>query len=606
MLEKLWKIFARILEKHCKSFWSSCFFLRKKHLTMTHSADDSKRFHFDGYTLDTAKGCLYYQNQEIHLTPKAFAVLHYLLTQPGRLVSKEQLFRAVWPDVIVSDATLASSIRELRQALNEDTKAPRFIETRHRRGYRFIAEVTSAFAQERLNESSASRQRWPRWAIIGIAMALVFGTTLWFYPSPEQVSEATGPNQSELPMPAKPSIAVLPFSAIGNDPEHSTIATGVTDSIITTLAKVPDLSVIARQSTLGYQGKTVPVQTIAAEQGVRYVLKGSVQTGPNRIRIHVQLVDAINNHHVWTEQYDREFGDIFELQDEISRRVMTELQVKLTRGEEARIWQKSARNPEAYLLFLRGIELKEKFTQLEMAEAQQLFEQALALDPNFADAWAWLGWTYLMQSRYQWVENLEHARTQALESARQALAADGTNPTALGLRAELYIEDGDVEQALALYEKALYFNPNDAMTANLYGDTLVLKGQYKKGLSFIKESLRLSPYAPGWFFAALGRAYFAVKDYENAIAALENAKSLAPNWHKVYLNLAYTYAEAGQIEKARAAVAKSLEIEPSYTLQRFRNYRKQMFPFQEHALLEREMAALLKAGLPPFQNLPGQ
>ena len=434
--------------------------------------------------------------------------------------------------------------------------------------------------------------------VIVVLIVLVAAYFLPGQPDPVPSTAVAVEADMAYPLPDKPSIAVLPFNNMSADPTQDYLSDGITESIITTLAKVPDLFVIARNSTFTYKGKSVPVKQVAEEQGVRYVLEGSVQKSANRIRINAQLIDALSGYHLWAEQYDREFSDIFELQDDINRQVMTELQVKLTRGEEARIWRRNTANTGAYTLFLRGVDLKEKFAELEMAEAQQLFKRALTLDSEFADAWAWLGWTYLMQVRFKWVNDSTQGHAQALESLQKALAIDNTNPTALGLQAEFYLGDGNVEPALALYEKVLSVYPNDSMTANLYGDTLCVSGRYEEGLKFLKDSIRLSPYAPHWFFSALGRCHFALKDYKNAVHALEKARGLTPDWHMIHVNLAFTYMEAGAIDKAQAAVKELLKLEPTFTLDQYTSLINQMFPFQNSTLLDRQVAALRKAGVP--------
>ena len=227
------------------------------------------------------------------------------------------------------------------------------------------------------------------------------------------------------PLPDKPSIAVLPFDNMSEDPKQEFFSDGITENIITALSKVPKLFVIARNSTFSYKGKPVKVQKVAEDLDVRYVLEGSVQKSEDRLRITAQLIDAINGKHLWAEKYDRVFKDIFALQDEISMKILVALQVELTEGEKSRIYAKTTNNLDAYLKFLKGRnEYSESFTKETNAQAWQWFQEAVALDPQFSAAYEALGWTHVYDARYGWSKSGSESMKYALELAQKTIDSD--------------------------------------------------------------------------------------------------------------------------------------------------------------------------------------
>ena len=343
----------------------------------------SDDFHFDEFRLDVANACLWCRDEPIHLTPKAFEVLQYLLNHPGQLVTREQLLAEVWPEVVVGDSAPASAIRELRKALGDDARTPRYIETVHRRGYRFIAQLSDDKVSNivpAVRELPKPRRRVYRHYWLAAFVVVVIGAAGLFYlrGSGRQVDIASVADFA-YPLPDKPSLVVLPFDNLSGDPQQDYFVDGITEAITTALARIPALFVIARHSALSYKGQAVSIKQVAEEQGVRFVLEGSVQKSGERVRITAQLIDALSGRHMWVEEYDRKLGDIFALQDDITWRVATELEVKLTHGEQARIRRGHTDSVEAYERFLRGWEIHQVFEKQELAQAQQLYRQAIPI-----------------------------------------------------------------------------------------------------------------------------------------------------------------------------------------------------------------------------------
>jgi adenylate cyclase len=322
--------------------------------------------------------------------------------------------------------------------------------------------------------------------------------------------------------------------------------------------------VIARNSTFIYKGKAVSVKQVAEELGVRYVLEGSVQRSGDRVRVTAQLIDALTGHLMWSEDYDREFEDIFELQDDISQQVVTELEVKLTEGETRRIWRRSTNNVDAYQYFQQGVQLHRQFSKLEMEQSAELLEKALALDPNFSAARVILGWSYYLRARNGYIEDLEGNLTHVIDLTEQVLAVDDANSGAMALLAEIYRYQEKYEQALALMEQAVALDPNDSRNIALLSSSLIYGGRAEEGLALIQKAMRLSPYYPAWYLEFLGRAHYVLENYDEAIAALEGYHELAPGDPDGMAELAYTYTAADRLDDARTMVGKLRKEAPQY------------------------------------------
>jgi TolB-like protein len=263
------------------------------------------------------------------------------------------------------------------------------------------------------------------WLIAAVVALVVVagGAGLWYHQTRPEVEPALVANMA-FPLPDKPSIAVLPFDNLSGDPDQEHLADGLTEEIITTLSKVPDLFIIARNSTFTYKGKPVLVKQVAEEQGVRYVLEGSIQRSGDRVRINAQLIDALTGHHMWAERYDRQFKDIFSLQDEIAQNIMIPLQVELTEGEELRLLHARAPSPEAFELMQKSRLHYYRFNKEDNAIALELSKKAAEISPEYADAWVWIAWNHLMDARFGWSADRKESFRRAVDLAEKAYALD--------------------------------------------------------------------------------------------------------------------------------------------------------------------------------------
>ncbi|MCZ6849445.1 MAG: adenylate/guanylate cyclase domain-containing protein [Alphaproteobacteria bacterium] len=433
-------------------------------------------------------------------------------------------------------------------------------------------------------------------AAIAVAVLAITGAAIWntYLPGPAPPNEGASETGMALPLPDKPSIAVLPFTNMSADPEQGYFSDGITDDLITDLAKISGLFVIARNSVFTYKGRAVKVQKVASDLGVRYVLEGSVRKAGGRVRINAQLVDATTGRHLWAERYDREYKEIFALQDEVIGKIVSALAVELTDSEKAgRAARKERANLQAHETFLRAKQYLWRFTTKDTAKAKELFEKAIALNPNHARAHAALGRLHYNEWEI-WGKARDRNLARALELGRKAAALDDSLAGAHLLLTQVYRFRRQFEQSEIETDKALALDPTDADTLAGLGDVLRWSGRAPEAIGLLQKAMRLDPFYPAWNEFYLGHAYFLTGRYEEAIEALKRGAKRNSNYPAFPLYMAASYAMLGRTEDARAAAAEVLRINPNFTLQAFVAH----VPYRNRADVERDLAAMRKAGLP--------
>jgi len=408
--------------------------------------------------------------------------------------------------------------------------------------------------------------------------------------------EVASTNRMDFPLPEKPSIAVLPFDNLSGDSDQEYLADGMTENIIAVLSNVPAMFVIARNSTFTYKGKAVKVQRVAEDLGVQYVLEGSVQKSGSRVRVTAQLIDAIIGHHLWADRYDRDLQDVFALQDEITLKILTALQVKLTHGQEAQM-NESTDNLEAWRHFVRAISFFERFTKEDNAKAQELFERAVELDSKYAAAWTMLGWTHWIDASYGFSQSREESFKRAVKLAQKALDLDNANPDVHSLLGGIHLFQGQHEQAISEGKKAIALRPNDACNLALLAQTLSYSGRSDEAIGLMERAMRLNPYYPEWYLGVLGHSFRIAGRYEQAIATynelLERRQKTGGTTLQPHLGLTLTYMKIGREDDARHHSAELLRIDPTFSME----WVRQATFFKDQELLEEDLAALRKAGL---------
>ncbi|HEV8717488.1 MAG TPA: tetratricopeptide repeat protein [Candidatus Binatia bacterium] len=402
------------------------------------------------------------------------------------------------------------------------------------------------------------------------------------------VSTARSPERTQaLSLPDKPSLAVLPFANLSGDPEQEYFSDGITEDLITDLSKLSGLFVISRNSVFLYKGKTVKPAQVGQELGVRYMLEGSVRKAGNRVRISAQLIDTPTGYHLWADRYDRELQDIFAVQDEVTQKIVAALRIKLTEGERKRPRRPPTNNLDAYEYFLRGLECYWRRTREANAQARQMFERAIELDPNFAAAYAWLGRTCLIEWTFQWNEDPQ-VEERACDLAQRATTLDDSLPVAHQTLAYVFLMRKQFEQAIAEAERAVALEPNDADACITLGEILSCVGRPQEAVELVEKALRLDPHYPAPYLFALGQAYYLTGRHEEAITAFKRLLTRNPDHLRAHFFLAMVYSEIGRKDEARAEIAASGNSDPAYSLERVRD----KIPYRDRALVERWMATL--------------
>jgi adenylate cyclase len=420
------------------------------------------------------------------------------------------------------------------------------------------------------------------------------GLAGWYlYLKQSKQVEPASMEKMAYPLPDKPSIAVLAFDNMSGDPEQEYFSDGITEEIITALSKTPKVFVIARNSTFTYKGKPVKVQQVAEELGVRYVLEGSVRKAEDKVRITAQLIDAITGKHLWAERYDRKLEDIFSVQDEITKKIITELQVKLTEGEQARIWARGTDNLEAYLKILQAHHLGLKFKPENNALIRQFVEEAIALDPNWSQGYYSLGMTHVMDVFYRLTKTPARSLERAYELGQKALTLDEKSGNGQYLLSVVYTLQQQHEKAIKYGKLSVELNPNNMYSQGNLARLLMNAGRPEESIPLYKKATRLNPIAPSTHYYNLGYALWMMGRYKEALEAGEESRKRNPDEMFSHILLAAIYIELGRDEDARASAAEVLRINPNLTLE----WMAKMVPWKNKDDVDRLIGDLRKAGL---------
>jgi adenylate cyclase len=396
------------------------------------------------------------------------------------------------------------------------------------------------------------------------------------------------------PLPDKPSVAVLPFDNLSGNPEDESIADGISDSIITSLSKIPGMFVISRNSTFTYKGKPVKVKQVSEDMGVRYVLEGSLQKSNDKLRINVQLIDAIVGNHLWAEKYDRNIQDIFTVQDDITMKIITALQVKLSEGEQANIIAKGTKNLEAYLKVLQGMQHYQRVNREGDAMAQKLAKEAISLDPSYPAAYYLLSRTQARELLLGTTKNPKMSLMLGIENAKKAISLDDSFAEAQALLGWLYTMIRKHDMGIAAAERALALNPNSADTYAYLGVTLNYAGKHEQAIEIFKKSIRLSPIPSVNSLFSLCVAYRDHYLYEEGISVAKKAVELQPDSLYAHTCLASCYALLKQNDRAKAEAAEVMRIDPKFSVGNI----KRQAPYKDPADTEHLIRSLRMAGLP--------
>jgi TolB-like protein len=521
------------------------------------------RFLFEDYALDTDLRELQRGAAVVSVTPQVFDLLDYLIRNRGRVVSKDDLINAIWNGRSVSDAALATRLNAARSAIGDSGQEQRLVKTLPRKGFRFVGPVLEA--QWRTDAPVADDQM-------------------------EHQKPA-------LALPDKPSIAVLPFQNLSDDPEQEYFADGMVEDIITGLSRSKLLFVISRNSSFTYKGKAVDIKQVSRELGVRYVLEGSVRKAGKRIRVTGQLIDASTDAHIWADKFDSDLEDIFDLQDRLTSSVIGAISPQLERAEIERARRKPTESLQAYDYYLRSKFSIYQWTREGNTEALRMTKLAISLDPAFAVAYASAANIFGQKKGFGWSEDEAKERAESRQLAERAMQLDQDDPLVLAHAAQVYsyvLEEPETGSAFAA--RAIALDPNLVMARNWAGWAQIYLGNHAAAIEQFSAAIRLSPMDPHLFVPQTGMAFahFFAGRHEEGLSWATSAIQRQPNFPGAQRAVMAGLAIAGRIPEARLACDAILQADPLFCISGFKN--KTVFRRLED--IEKLEQALRIAGVP--------
>lgn len=500
------------------------------------------KYHFGAFEVDTQQLSLRKSGSDLSLQPQAYSLLVFLIENADRVVTKDEIFEAVWDGRIVGDGTLNARINAIRAVLDDDGSRQDVIKTFPRKGFRFVAETSGEMPQS------------------------------------EQPKSET---------PAK-SIGILPFTDIGDDPEQAYFADGLTEDLITDLSKLQDLFVIARNTSFSYKGSSKSTTDIGREMGVANVLEGSVRRAGGRIRINAQLVETDRGGSVWAERYDRDFSDIFAVQDDITAEITHALKVNLNGGSSTPRGQSA----EAYELCLRARALFFKFTPDGFRDCVKLLERALEIDPTYSRAWAELVFPYQSGHTFGF-DGFADGLVDAIKAGRKAVELDPKSGFAHARLAWALVMDSQHEESLQHFEQAVKLEPNNADVYSWYCEALNFAGHPEQAIDAAETCLHFDPIAPPNVLHHLAHAKFLLGDPQGAIDLERRVARVMPSFPPGRIIACAALVESGRLDEATEQVQDMLAFSPNADLAHFQD----RYPYKDTAVRDRIVSALIKAGL---------
>lgn len=520
-------------------------------------------FVFEDFVLDHERRELRRGADVVAVEPKVFDLLVHLVANRQRVIAKDDLIDAVWNGRIVSDSALATAVNAARVALGDSGEAQRLIKTLPRKGFRFVGEVRT---HEVVDKATTD--------------------------------VATAPPKPNLDLPDRPSLAVLPFTNIGADPEQDYFADGIVEEMITALSRMRSLFVIARNSSFTFKGRSVDVKEVGRELGVRYVLEGSVRKAARRLRISAQLVDAVTGMNLWADRFEGGLDDVFELQDQVTASVIAAISPQLERAEIARAKRKPTESLDAYDTYLHGMASFHQWTRQATDVALRDFYRAIELGPDLAAAYAMAAMSYSRRRGQNWFADREKEEAEVRSLARQAARLGPDDAVLLGFSGYAIAHAaGELEEGAAIIERAIHFSPNVASALLASGWVKVWLGEAGLAIEHLDRAMRLSPLDPFMHMmqTAAAHAHFFMGHYADGAVWADKALRERPKTVPALRIAAASFAMAGREREAKNAIARLLQIDPMLCVS---NFRETLGPYRHEEQVTQYGDALRKAGLP--------
>ena len=557
----------------------------------------STSFQVGDWLVDPAAGEIAKGRVAVKLEPKVMEVLSYLADRQGELVTREDLERDVWRGAVVGYDAITAAVIKLRKALTDDAREPRYIATIPKRGYRLIAAVrerpVGAEAEKPGGITASdsgptpSRTNLSRWSLSAFILILLLGLAFLFY----QERQA---NDGKALSSSPPSIVVLPFVNFAGDPGQASFADGMTDDMITDLSRLSGLQVIAANTSFTYKDKQVQPQDLRAELQVDFILDGSIRRQGDVVRINARLVDAETGFQKWAASYDRPTSQVFEVQDEVTRRIVEALALRISDQERQRLAQRSTDNLRAYDAFLEGQALSKLGTIESNQQAQRAYLRAIDLDAGYGRAYGALAFTMAVAFRRGWTDTPLETLARALDLAKKGVMLDDSIPQTHWALGYVYLMRKELEHAEAAAMRSIAVSPN---YADGYGLLALINnnlGRPERAIEQIEKGVQLNPYYTWDYPYNLGRAYYALGRYEEAITELEKAQERNENAAPIKLFLIASYVRAGREGDAEWQAEELQMVNPEETI----SHTDNAIPIADPALKEAFLEDLRRAGLP--------
>jgi DNA-binding winged helix-turn-helix (wHTH) protein/TolB-like protein/Flp pilus assembly protein TadD len=569
----------------------------------------TSEFQVGAWTVRPTSNELLRDGEIVQIEPKVMALLVYLATSAGQVISREQLFNTLWSGVYVGDDTLTQVVIKLRKALGDDAKSARYVQTIPKKGYRLSAPVQAAplsgsqatGSQAPVSKALAIdgtdgpriRSFWRLAAILAVALAIgLVGTLAWLFSGQQSPDvQAVAPNLASGSDDGRPTISVLPFEQVGETAggaeDQTKLAQVLTLDLITDLSKLSGLWVIGPRSVLGQ------ATSEGADAQARYLVSGNVQRTPGEVRIYARLIDTHTGRQLWSERYRRPPQELFHVQEQISRQIVTALSLKITETEHRRLAQRYTRNLDAYESFLQGQSLLLVRQHAENDRARERYRRAIALDPNFGRAYAGLALTFAADYRNQWTDDPAAALERAREMAQTALQIDPEIPEVYWVLAYVSAQRRDRPKALSLLRKAISVDQSFADAYALMGGIETYIGRPTETLELLRAAIRLNPDAGYLYFLLLGRAYFYLGDWEQARINLNEALVHNPKNLEAHVYLMATAESSGDHDTAAWEAEEIRALEPEFAPRRW----LATYPMTDVQQQEQLLAALSAAAI---------
>jgi len=564
-------------------------------------------FFIEDWRVLPAEGLLTRGNETERLEPKAMEVLAYLASRPGEVIMREELERDVWHGALVGYDAVTNTIIKLRKALKDSARQPRYIATIPKKGYKLIASITypeyeespgpvTHVSQEAVADVQQGRR--PRsiqriGMLLTVLVGVVILSLVWLWPSAKLQNESVTPSTIENKA-ALPSIIVLPFENLGDDPKQEYLTDGITEDIITDLSRLSNLQIFASNTSYNYKGRQITPEELKAELNVDFVLKGNIRRLGDSIRVNAQLVNTTTGFNMWAQRYEKKATEVFALQNEVTQSIIKALAINLTDKEKRHLAKRSTSNLDAYDLFQEGQQLSKAGTKEANQQARELYRKAIKLDPTYGRAYGALAYIHAFNYRRGWTDSPQETLDRALALAEQAVALDGSIPQTYWALGYVYLMRKEFDKAETAVAQAISIAPSYADGYGLLALISNNLGHAKEAIKHITKGMQLNPYYTWDYPYNLGCAYYLLGDYDAAIAALEKAQDRNENAVPIKLYLAASYAKANRQDDAEWAVDELQMLSPTATI----SHTEKTVPIAQPEIKRVFLEDLRKAGLP--------